>query len=319
MIFKKTLLLSLVGILIIFIVKGAHTMFRSELVGIKINNVKMKFLNGDSLVSDRKNSVYDIDIRNNEICIPDFRNDKVIVFDKNFDEIREINNILSPHSLTFGDDGAIYVATYRNGRIQKFDAFGVEIVDWDQKLRENGQVSKPISLDIDTNGNVLIADYELKSVIRVNKEGFYIDSLTIAEKKDFLPHCVRADGKGLVYVADRGKSASIMVFSEDGEFLRTWKNPGKTFDPLAVCIFREKFVFVPDYSDSRLHLFDVAGKYLASFGARGNKPGDFLNITNLAVDNDSNAYVVEQDSNRVQKIELEELVKDYELMQKNEY
>lgn len=164
-----------------------------------------------------------------------------------------------------------------------------------------------------------MADYELKTIIRVDKEGGYIDSFSISIKDDFLPHCLRVDGKGLVYVADRGKTASIRVFTENGRHVDTWRKPRGEFDPLAVCFFEDKFVLVPDYRDSRLHLFDIAGKHLAILGARGNKPGEFLNITNLAMDNDNDAYVVEQDGNRVQKIELKELVKNYEVKQKNKF
>lgn len=134
MIKKIALLFLFALVLVVLTIRGVHVMFGNRIEGIKINNAEVRFLNGDSFLENRNNSIYDIDIFDNEIYIPDFRHNRVLIFDKDFNEIRRINNVPSPHSVTVDNDGSIYVATYRDSHIRKFDILGTEIENWDREL-----------------------------------------------------------------------------------------------------------------------------------------------------------------------------------------
>lgn len=279
------------------------------------DSAKIKYIGEDFLVKKRNSSIYDIDIGiDGNIYIPDFRNNRVLVFDKDFNDVLSIENVPSPHGITVDDEGFIYVATYRSGRIYKFDSYGKEIKEWDRSLIEEKRISLPISLDIDANGDLLVADYDLQDVIRVDNEGRYIDSFdasVITDKGPFYPHSIVTDREKYAYVADRGKAKTIQVFTLDGKHVESWGQLGRDFDPLAVRFLNQGLLLIPNYKDSRLYLFDLFGRKIVVLGSHGDKPGQFLYITNLAAAGEE-VYTVEEDGNRVQKINFKDIIKAYD-------
>ena len=126
---------------------------------------------------------------------------------------------------------------------------------------------------------------------------------------DFLPHGVLTDGSLHVYVADRGKSKAIHVFSLNGEYLKTWEAIDAQFEPLAVRFLDDHQLLVPNYIDSKLYLYDLSGQLLSIHGEQGKETGQFLYPMNVVADKAGNIFVVEEDSNRIQKINFSRLTK----------
>ncbi len=275
---------------------------------------RAKFINSDSLIKSRDNSVYDIDIGpDGRIYVPDFRNDNVLVLDRNLNEIRRIK-VPTPHALAVAADGSLYVATYKSGRVHKFDPSLKELKGWDRSLVRGKKIGLPLGVDTDKEGNLLIADYALKTIIKADGEGRYIgefDTGKMAGGSDFLPHSVMTDGEKFVYAADRGKQKDIRVFRIDGGYVGAWGCPAVKFDPLTVRFLDHGLLLVPNYKDSKLHLFDLSGKWLTDIGSYGDKPGEFLRVTNLVSDGNGHIYVVEEGGNRIQEIDMSGLIETY--------
>jgi DNA-binding beta-propeller fold protein YncE len=272
-----------------------------------IENVKVldvKYIGGNTLIKSNNNSVYDIDMGpDGKLYIPDFRNNRIIILNSDMEEISSINNVSSPHGLAIDNEGFLYVATYKNGKVLKFDPSGKEISGWGKDLK----LSMPVSLDVDKDNNVVIADYGSKSVVKVNEDGEYLmefDVSRIKENGDFLPHSVNAESEQYIYVADRGKARSIQVFQPDGTHVGTWEKFKDDIDPLAVRSLTPEVLMVPDYASSKIYFFDSREKYIIELGSLGDNPGQFLYATNIISDGRGIIYVVEQDGNRVQKIDL---------------
>lgn len=288
---------------------------RAEPEGLINNNPMIKYINTGTLAKDNNNSVYDIGIdANDRIYIPNFRHNNIVVLDKDFHELSRIEGIPSPHGLTIDNEGFMYVATFKNGRVYKFDSSGKEVKGWDKALLAQKRIHLPVSLDVDDDNNILIADYGSHAVIKVNSRGDYIHSFdlnTITQKGKFSPHCVITDGKRNVYVADRGQAKTIQVFRLNGEYIGAWQDIDKEFDPLAVRFLTQELLLVPNYKDSKLHLFNVSGQHLAVFGSHGEKPGEFLYAMNLISDTHRHIYVVEEEGNRIQKIDFGKIIAEY--------
>jgi len=276
--------------------------------------VKIKFLNSDSLVKGKSNSVYDIALdKAGRIYVAEYRKNKVMVLDKDLKYIYSIDNISTPHGITVDQKGFFYVATYKNNRIRKFDLNGKEVLGWDKKLIKEQRIHSPLSLVVDQKNNLFIADYGLKTIIKVDSNGGFLTTFNTANitTGEMLPHSIITDGKSYVYVADRSDNKAIHRFSLDGEYLETWLSPSQEFDPIALNFLDHKLILVSNYKNSALHLFDLKGQHLLVLGRQGDQPGEFLYATGIAVDERNHAYIAEEDGNRIQEIDLSEIASGF--------
>jgi len=60
-------------------------------------------------------------------------------------------------------------------------------------------------------------------------------------------------------------------------------------------------VYVADFYNHRVQVFDAAGKYLKQWGEQGDEQGQFDGPTALAVDQAGDIYVVDWTNRRIQK------------------
>ena len=114
------------------------------------------------------------------------------------------------------------------------------------------------------------------------------------------PAGISVDRKGNVLVADN-LNKKIQVFDASGHYLSsiTHTTPGLQLqEPISVSVGPDDCVYVVEYD--RVLVFDENGKYIKSFGKRGNKDGEFNNPHAIAVSADGYVYVSDTDNNRVQ-------------------
>ena len=62
-------------------------------------------------------------------------------------------------------------------------------------------------------------------------------------------------------------------------------------------------VFVPDYANHRIQIFDPEGNFLAKFGEGGEGDGQFHKASALSMDSEGNIYVADQFNFRIQKFD----------------
>ena len=59
-------------------------------------------------------------------------------------------------------------------------------------------------------------------------------------------------------------------------------------------------IFICDTLNHRVQVFDKAGKWIYSFGSKGNGPGQFTGPEAMTITNDGNIYIVDKGNSRVQ-------------------
>ena len=107
------------------------------------------------------------------------------------------------------------------------------------------------------------------------------------------------DNQGNLYVTDTGRS-QVLVYNPQGRHLRTLGD-GTAFKPSGIAIQGER-IYVSDIKNHRILVIDRrSGKELHRFGGVGREKGKLSFPTNLALDIDSNVYVSEAFTGRVQK------------------
>lgn len=121
-------------------------------------------------------------------------------------------------------------------------------------------------------------------------------------------HGIRVSNDGLVYVADR-RNNRVQVFTTDGKFVaeryieRQTKNVGAVFGVAFSPDAEQRFLYVPDASNGKVHILDRKTlKVLSEFGRWGPYAGQFEFVHSIAVDSQGNIYTTEViHEQRVQK------------------
>ena len=102
---------------------------------------------------------------------------------------------------------------------------------------------------------------------------------------------------GNLYIAD-GFSSCVKVFSCNGDYL--FKFSQKMSSPRGICISQNK-VFVSQYNDHCINIYELEGKLIKSFGSEGSGEAQFNQPQGLAESDTNNIiYVCDKRNNRVQ-------------------
>jgi hypothetical protein len=188
--------------------------------------------------------------------------------------------------------------------IYKFTNDGKQLVQTLGETDVQGDDQKHFGLPQDIaflpDGSLLIADgLRNTRIVKLDKNGQFVSQWgTRGNGPGQLSgiHGIDADGKGRVYVADRGNNR-IQVFDEKGTHLDTW--PGIRFPNHVIAV--ADGVWVSDGTNARLLKYDFDGKLLYFWGTYGTYPGAFWELHQFSVDSDGALYTADSFGGRVQK------------------
>ncbi len=115
------------------------------------------------------------------------------------------------------------------------------------------------------------------------------------------PQGLALDETGNIYVADTG-NARVQIFDPQGQLLMVIADE-RFMGPRYVAFDDAGRIYVTDLSE-KLHVFNVRGEPLQSFGSEGSLPSQFSGIADLALDAAGELHVVDSGNGRVQKFSL---------------
>ena len=101
----------------------------------------------------------------------------------------------------------VFVTDFFNDRIQKFTSDGVFLAKWGSTGSGAGQLSGPMGIDVDREGNVFVVDENNERIQKFTAEGDFLavwGSLGTDEGQFISPVGVAVDGEGNVFVSDEG-------------------------------------------------------------------------------------------------------------------
>ena len=176
---------------------------------------------------------------------------------------------------------------------QKFFSFGEE---------DPGQLSRPLGLDIDKNGEVYVLDGLSKVVNVYDRDGKFLRK--IGNPDDINRPAgvgVNEDGSR-VYAVDIGGSSydthRILVYDgKTGEKLseigKRGVKPGELNLPRDVVVAKDGSLYVVDSGNFRIEKFTPDGQFVSTFGSIGRMAGQFSRPKEIALDKDENIYVTD--------------------------
>lgn len=182
----------------------------------------------------------------------------------------------------------------------------VFVGSWGGRGTEPGQFIEPSSVELDSEGVVIVAGHENR-VQRFTGDGDLIDIFGTAGAGDGQfnhPHGLAVDrARGdLLYVGDQ-ENDRLQVFTRTGEFIRQWGDA--QFQHIHdVGIDRESGdIFVGDLELHTLRKFSSTGELLASYGGPGTAPGKFNGVWGVSTDSSGYVYVADTYNRRIQKLD----------------
>lgn len=119
------------------------------------------------------------------------------------------------------------------------------------------------------------------------------------------PHCIAIDKEGNILIADYTGN-KVLRFTPNGKFLGNLgigvgNLPGEIFLPRVVRADDKGDIFVTDQKPfgQRVQVFSHEGKYLRSFGEKGDAAGEILRAHGMDFSTDNQLYIIDVDNMRV--------------------
>jgi DNA-binding beta-propeller fold protein YncE len=165
-----------------------------------------------------------------------------------------------------------------------------------------GQLMKPIGLDVDAAGNLYVADISAKAILVYAPDGRFLRRIGGAKWFMRLASVTVDPGGSRVYAVDLGGVSSeqhqVREFDAvSGAHLmdigKRGSGPGEFNLPRDIAIGKDGRLYVVDGGNFRIVVFDREGRYLQSFGSIGKQYGQFARPKEVAIDRDGNVYVVD--------------------------
>lgn len=205
-----------------------------------------------------------------------------------------------PYSVTFADDGRLYVSDVVTRRVDVFDErekylFSIEDPDLD----------RPTAVAVDKQqGIIYVVDTSNHRLARFDLQGKLIDYFGKrgSDPGQFnFPVDVDVDDLGHVYVLD-SLNCRVQVFAATGEFLRMFGERG-TADgsfgiPKNLTVSNSGHVYVTDALAHKVVVFSTDGELLLRIGSKsvvkkGISPGGFYLPRGIAADAAGGVWVVD--------------------------
>ena len=210
--------------------------------------------------------------------------------------------LTEPMGVAVSDDGnVVYVSDTGQSAIFVFD-FGK------RKFHKIEGVIGPIGLALDREQNLYVVEQPKKGVTVFNPEGKQVRFLT--DKSIERPTGLALDrDRKRIYLADtahtKSKEQTVKILSLDGKLIGKIGQgkggaPGQFLFPTYLGLDRDGDLYVTDSLNCRVQEFDPNGKYVRSFGERGDAWGQFTRPKGLALDSFGNLYVADSGWSNVQ-------------------
>ena len=203
--------------------------------------------------------------------------------------------------LTYDGDGNILVGEEKKHSIKRYSPEGKLLASVGSEGTGQLQFKRPHAIAFSTaNGKVYIADCSNHRIQVLNSDltfsavfGEYGED----EGQFKYPGGITCDSAGNVYVAD-SNNHRIQVFTAEGKFLKMFGHEGNGSGelgwPIGIALdLSNNYVFVSEYSNQRVSVFNFESQFVASFSCAFFPRG-------LTVDNCGVIYVCDRGGNCVQ-------------------
>ena len=231
---------------------------------------------------------------------------KIAVFDKKGKKLRDIKlptDDVELNGIAIDEDDNIYITDRRRHCLVKLNKAGKVLKTVGTRGSDHGAFNDPSGVAV-IRDRVFVCDYNNHRLQVFTKERLEfvktIGSRGQGDEQVIFPFDITQDELGNMYVCDFGNN-HVKLLNKQGEFQLSFnkKANGQLNSPSGVCVV-DQFVNVVEYWGRCVSVFSRDGQFVASFGKRGNKEGEFNWPYGICIDCDGFVYVCDYRNNRVQ-------------------
>lgn len=224
--------------------------------------------------------------------------------------------------ITVDSNGNVYLVDTYNYRVLKCTNLGVCNLfagETGVSGNDNNHFLAPKDAAVDSFGNVYISDFYNHRVQKYNNDGVYLATIGINQipyvtdnQRIYTPYGINVANDGSIYVTEELGYRLIKlnasgtqqwtigqagVYGDDNTHFGDWWR-GLEGHP---AIDTQGRIYVPDFSNHRIQIFNADGTHYSSFGSNGNGNDEFDCPSSVAI-NPSNQdfYIVDQCNQRIQ-------------------
>jgi DNA-binding beta-propeller fold protein YncE len=185
---------------------------------------------------------------------------------------------------------------------------GLQIMDFEKKTFDyfipggRGKLLLPRNCFVDDSGNLYISDLKRKQVVIFNERFEYVGEISGTE--NFEPNDIVISGDTIL-VTDP-KNNRINAYDKNSRQLlysfpksSSIGNIDWLYNPENLCVSGGN-IYITDIGDPMIKVFSMNGDFIRSVGSHGNQIGQFVRPKGIAVDNESNLFVVDAAFENVQ-------------------
>ena len=241
---------------------------------------------------------------NDDVVVVDNDNKDVVILNKDMKLIGSFgqgsgdSKLNHPLGVAVGHN-VIAVSEYSDHVVKKFTLQGDYLSKFGSCGSGDGQFTNPQGLTFNSKGLLYVVDrsnYRIQLFDNNNKFLFKFGSEGFNPGQFQDPCYIALDSSDQVYVTDNDSSGGIIVFSEDGHFIKKIN----CNEPHSICLTPDDYIITND--DDTLTVFSPTHQLITKFGTYGSQRGQFNNILGIAVNSVGTIFVTEEDNHRLQVI-----------------
>ena len=167
----------------------------------------------------------------------------------------------------------------------------------------NGQFNYPFGVCVDSNGNIIVCDYDNHRIQMFDFQGNFISNGN--ENGQFNnPIGITMNSKGNIHVSDFGNNI-VQIFEESqGKSISTFGSEGNENgqfnNPTGITVNSNGNILVCDFNNNRIQIFDSQGNFISTFGSKGNGNVQFNGPRGVAIHSNGNIIVCDYGNHRIQ-------------------
>ena len=197
-------------------------------------------------------------------------------------------SLMAPTAVAIGPDGTLYVVDQH--------LRGVAIINREQRRFElfrgssPGSLFEPVGVAVAEDGTLYVSDARSQAVYSYDSDLRFIQAYGGAGIFSRPTAIALAAGGDRLAVCDTERHAVDVIDTNQGSTLFTLggnehsSGDGEFNFPVAVAFDGEGYLYVSDYLNFRIQVFDPAGDLDLIFGSTGDRPGDLNRPRGLAAD-----------------------------------